>query len=107
MAQAEALMTGVDMVVATPGRLICVVEAQILTLKSVTFLVLDEADRMLDLGFEAQVRALASQLHPERQTLMYGATWGHDIQCLAESFMEDPVKVVADAADVLPGSSTV
>lgn len=58
-------------------------ESQKTNLKRVTYLVLDEADRMLDMGFEPQIRKIVSQIRPDRQTLMFSATWPKDVQKLA------------------------
>jgi ATP-dependent RNA helicase DDX5/DBP2 len=70
-------------VIATPGRLIDMLESQKTNLRRVTYLVMDEADRMLDMGFEPQIRKIVSQIRPDRQTLMFSATWPKDVQKLA------------------------
>jgi len=62
-------------------------------LARVTYLVLDEADRMLDMGFEPQIRAIVSQVRPDRQTLMWSATWPKEVETLAKSFLKDPIKI--------------
>lgn len=72
-----------EIVIATPGRLIDMLEAQKTNLRRVTYLVMDEADRMLDMGFEPQIRKIVSQIRPDRQTLMFSATWPKDVQKLA------------------------
>lgn len=69
--------------IATPGRLIDMLETQKTNLRRVTYLVMDEADRMLDMGFEPQIRKIVSQIRPDRQTLMFSATWPKDVQKLA------------------------
>ncbi len=69
--------------IATPGRLIDMLESQKTNLRRVTYLVLDEADRMLDMGFEPQIRKIIGQIRPDRQTLMFSATWPKDVQRLA------------------------
>ena len=74
---------GVEIVIATPGRLIDMLETQKTNLRRVTYLVMDEADRMLDMGFEPQIRKIVSQIRPDRQTLMFSATWPKDVQKLA------------------------
>ena len=71
----KGLSIDAKVVVATPGRLLDFLEAGVTNLKRVTFLVLDEADRMLDMGFEPQIRKVCSQIRPDRQTLMWSATW--------------------------------
>lgn len=92
--QARDLQDGVEVVIATPGRLIDFLEAGRTNLKRVTYLVLDEADRMLDMGFEPQVRKICSQVRPDRQTLMWSATWPREVQSLARDMCrEDPVHI--------------
>jgi len=92
--QASELRRGVQILVATPGRLLDFLEAGVTNLKRVTYLCLDEADRMLDMGFEPQIRKVVSQIRPDRQTLMWSATWPKEIQRLARDFCrEDPVKL--------------
>ena len=73
--QIRDLARGVEICIATPGRLIDMLEAGKTNLKRVTYLVLDEADRMLDMGFEPQIRKIVDQIRPDRQTLMWSATW--------------------------------
>ena len=86
--QANDLMGGKEMVIATPGRLIDFLQADNVTnLRRVTYLVLDEADRMLDMGFEPQLRDIVSQVRPDRQTLMWSATWPLSVQTLAKDFL--------------------
>jgi len=92
--QASDLRRGVEICIATPGRLLDFLEGGQTNLKRVTYLVLDEADRMLDMGFEPQIRKIVSQIRPDRQTLMWSATWPREIQRLARDFCrEDPIKV--------------
>ncbi len=69
-------------------------------LSGVTYLVLDEADRMLDLGFEPHIRAIASQTRADRQTLMFSATWPPAIQKLASEFLAEPVRVTVGSQDL-------
>ncbi|EER09635.1 RNA helicase, putative [Perkinsus marinus ATCC 50983] len=92
--QARMLQNGVEICIATPGRLIDFLESEVTNLRRVTYLVLDEADRMLDMGFEPQVRKIVSQIRPDRQTLMWSATWPKDVQQLARDLCnEEPVHV--------------
>ncbi|XP_014780985.1 probable ATP-dependent RNA helicase DDX43 isoform X1 [Octopus bimaculoides] len=91
--QIDVVKKGVDIVVATPGRLNDLVDSKIISVKYVTFLVLDEADRMLDLGFEAQIRLFMLDIRPDRQTVMTSATWPADVQELADRYMKDPIKI--------------
>lgn len=81
--QIRDLQRGVEIVIATPGRLIDMLETNKTNLRRVTYLVMDEADRMLDMGFEPQIRKIVGQIRPDRQTLMFSATWPKDVQKLA------------------------
>jgi ATP-dependent RNA helicase DDX5/DBP2 len=81
--QIRDLQRGVEIVIATPGRLIDMLETGKTNLRRITYLVMDEADRMLDMGFEPQIRKIVSQIRPDRQTLMFSATWPKDVQKLA------------------------
>jgi len=93
--QKAALKTGggAAVIVATPGRLRDFMEEGVIVLDRVTILVLDEADRMLDLGFEPEIRAIAGATRADRQTVMFSATWPQSVQTLASEFMHEPVKV--------------
>lgn len=91
--QVTKISEGAQIIVATPGRLNEIVSDGILQLKSVTYLVLDEADRMLDMGFEPQIRSIISEIRPDRQTVMTSATWPDGIKELAKSYMDNPVQV--------------
>mmetsp|Transcript_92551 Transcript_92551/g.287963 ORF Transcript_92551/g.287963 Transcript_92551/m.287963 type:complete len:500 (+) Transcript_92551:71-1570(+) len=100
-AQSRDLRDGVEVVIATPGRLIDFLENGDTNLKRVTYLVLDEADRMLDMGFEPQVRKIVSQVRPDRQTLMWSATWPREVQRLARDLCrEDPVHINVGSLDL-------
>jgi ATP-dependent RNA helicase RhlE len=97
--QRRALERGVDVLVATPGRLIDLVEQRYLSLREVEILVLDEADQMLDLGFIHALKAIVKWLPEKRQTLFFSATMPKAIQELAGRFLTDPAEVrVAPAA---------
>ncbi|XP_055613950.1 uncharacterized protein LOC129760337 isoform X2 [Uranotaenia lowii] len=91
--QAGDLRRGVEIVIATPGRLIDFLESGTTTLQRVTYLVLDEADRMLDMGFEPQIRKILEQVRPDRQILMWSATWPKEVQRLARDFLGDYVQI--------------
>jgi ATP-dependent RNA helicase DDX5/DBP2 len=80
-------------VIATPGRLIDHLEGGTTNLRRVTYLVLDEADRMLDMGFEPQIRKIVSQIRPDRQTLLWSATWPKEVQKLAADFLNNAYEV--------------
>lgn len=91
--QARDLERGVEIVIATPGRLIDFLEKGTTNLRRCTYLVLDEADRMLDMGFEPQIRKIIQQIRPDRQVLMWSATWPKQVQALAEEFLVDYVQI--------------
>ena len=80
---------GAELMIATPGRINDFLEAGDMSLKQCGFVVLDEADRMLDMGFEPQVRSVLEQLKSERQTMMFSATWPEEVQDLAREFLGD------------------
>jgi ATP-dependent RNA helicase RhlE len=91
--QVEALRAGVDILVATPGRLLDLLGQGHLRLDSVEMFVLDEADRMLDMGFIHDVKRVIALLPRERQTLLFSATMPAEIVALASAMLKDPVKV--------------
>ncbi|MDX2148327.1 MAG: DEAD/DEAH box helicase [Planctomycetota bacterium] len=91
--QVRALDEGVDVLVATPGRLIDLMEQRLVDLSRVSVFVLDEADRMLDMGFIKPIRTIAASLPMGRQTLLFSATMPREILHLAESLLKNPVKV--------------
>ncbi|KAL1137792.1 hypothetical protein AAG570_009488 [Ranatra chinensis] len=92
--QSKALEEGAEIVVATPGRMIDLVKMKATNLQRVTFLVLDEADRMFDMGFEPQVRSICDHVRPDRQTLLFSATFKKRIEKLARDVLSDPVRIV-------------
>ncbi|GLJ12247.1 hypothetical protein SUGI_0187280 [Cryptomeria japonica] len=99
--QVSAIKAGVDIVVATPGRLRDLIQDGICNLGEVSFVVLDEADRMLDLGFEPEVRAILSETSTSRQMVMFSATWPPSVHQLAKEFMDpNPIKVVVGSQDL-------
>ncbi|MQM09581.1 hypothetical protein Taro_042458, partial [Colocasia esculenta] len=99
--QISSLKAGVDIVIGTPGRLKDLMEMGICNLKDASFVVLDEADRMLDMGFEPEVRSILSQTCSIRQTVMFSATWPLAVHQLAQEFMDpDPAKVVVGSEDL-------
>ncbi|CAM6098389.1 unnamed protein product [Calypogeia fissa] len=92
--QKEALRAGGTIVVATPGRLQDLLDEGVCSLDQVSFVVLDEADRMLDLGFEPAIRAIIKLTSASRQTLMFSATWPVSVDKLGKEFMQDSTKIV-------------
>ena len=91
--QVKALRAGVDVVVATPGRLLDHLEKQNVVLDEIEVLVLDEADRMLDMGFAPQINRIVAQLHAYRQTLLFSATMPPEVEALARKYLRKPVVV--------------
>jgi ATP-dependent RNA helicase RhlE len=92
-AQVRAMMNGVDVLVATPGRLLDLVQSNAVRLNGVDTFVLDEADRMLDMGFINDIRKIVAKLPKERQTLLFSATMPQDIAELAGQMLKDPAQV--------------
>ena len=99
--QVSALRRGVDVLVATPGRLLDLVNQRHVSLDHIRYFVLDEADRMLDMGFVHDVKRIITKLPEKRQTLFFSATMPPEIQQLANILLKNPVKV-----EVAPVSST-
>lgn len=99
--QVESIRRGLDILIATPGRLLDLIAQRILTLRHLEFFILDEADRMLDMGFIHDVKKVITQLPPKRQTLFFSATMPPEIAKLANTILTAPAKV-----EVAPVSST-
>lgn len=99
--QTQALQRGVDILVATPGRLLDLMQQGFISLQQVQILVLDEADRMLDMGFIHDVKKILAKLPTKKQTLFFSATMPPEISSLAASLLHEPVRV-----EVTPVSST-
>ncbi|CAE7840008.1 TOP3B [Symbiodinium sp. CCMP2592] len=91
--QLPLVRAGAPILVATPGRLNDFLESRQISLQSVGYLVFDEADRMLDMGFEPQIRDIVKQLPRRRQTLMFSATWPEEVQALAHDFLQEPLHI--------------
>ncbi|HEX8322335.1 MAG TPA: DEAD/DEAH box helicase [Tepidisphaeraceae bacterium] len=100
--QVEMLRRGLDVVIATPGRLMDLVQQRHIDLGGVEILVLDEADRMLDMGFIADIRRIVGLIPKKRQTLLFSATMPQEIRRLADSILNKPVSIA-----VTPVASTV
>ncbi|HCT23255.1 MAG TPA: DEAD/DEAH box helicase [Chitinophagaceae bacterium] len=101
-AQVQQVQRGVELMVATPGRLIDLIQQGLVSLRDIEYFVLDEADRMLDMGFIHDIKRVIAQLPEQRQTLFFSATMPPEIQQLTQRLLVDPVKVT-----VAPVSSTV
>src|SRR5687767_1618761 len=91
--QTAELKRGVEVLVATPGRLLDHIEAKNAVLNQVEYVVLDEADRMLDIGFLPDLQRILSYLPKQRQTLLFSATFSPEIRKLAQSYLQDPLMV--------------
>ena len=102
VSQVQKLKRGVDILVATPGRLLDLMNQGFISLRHLEIFVLDEADRMLDMGFIHDVKKVIRELPAKRQTLFFSATMPDEIQSLAKMMLKDPAKV-----EVTPASSTV
>ncbi|MEJ7625643.1 MAG: DEAD/DEAH box helicase [Ferruginibacter sp.] len=99
--QTDALKRGVDVLVATPGRLLDLISQGFIRLNDIEIFVLDEADRMLDMGFVHDVKRIITKIPVKRQTLFFSATMPQEIQSLANSILKNPEKV-----EVTPASTT-
>lgn len=101
-AQVNALRQGTDILVATPGRLLDLMNQRFISLADIQFFVLDEADRMLDMGFIHDVKRVIAKLPAQRQTLFFSATMSPEVQSLASGLLKHPVKI-----SVTPPATTV
>lgn len=100
--QTKAIASGLDVLIATPGRLVDLMDQNMVSLKNLEIFVLDEADRMLDMGFIHAIRKIITYLPKRRQNLFFSATMPTDIEKLANSILVDPIRI-----DITPVSSTV
>ncbi|CAH2248898.1 probable ATP-dependent RNA helicase DDX43 [Pelobates cultripes] len=98
--QISVVTEGVDIIIATPGRLHDLQMNDIVNLRSITYMVLDEADRMLDMGFEPQIKKILIDIRPDRQTVMTSATWPDGVRRLAKSYLKDPMMVYVGTLDL-------
>lgn len=103
-AQMKALSRGVDIIIATPGRLFDFVQRNLVDLSKIEILVLDEADRLLDMGFMPQVRKLVHKLPKDRQTLMFSATIDERIVRIGAEFLRNPITIRMSAKQIEPST---
>ncbi|XP_016070883.1 PREDICTED: DEAD box protein 53, partial [Miniopterus natalensis] len=99
--QIKDIAKGTDIIIATPGRLNDLQMSNAVNLRSITYLVLDEADKMLDMGFELQLMKILSDVRPDRQTIMTSATWPDTIRRLAQTYLKDPMIVYVGTLDLV------
>lgn len=95
------------MVIATPGRLNDIMEMGKINMSNVMTLALDEADRMLDMGFEPQIRTIIDAMPKKRQTLFFTATWPKEVQRLARDFVQNPVHITIGDAGKLNANKSI
>ncbi|XP_019090455.1 PREDICTED: DEAD-box ATP-dependent RNA helicase 46-like isoform X4 [Camelina sativa] len=105
--QLKEIERGVEIVVATPGRLNDILEMRRISLHQVSYLVLDEADRMLDMGFEPQIRKIVKEVPTKRQTLMYTATWPKEVRKIAADLLVNPAQVNIGNVDELVANKSI
>lgn len=105
--QLRDIERGADIVIATPGRLNDFLEVKKVSLRQVSYLVLDEADRMLDMGFEPQIRKIVNEIPARRQTLMYTATWPKEVRKIAGDLLINPVRVNIGNTDELSANKSI
>uniref|UniRef100_A0A8D3BB93 RNA helicase n=1 Tax=Scophthalmus maximus TaxID=52904 RepID=A0A8D3BB93_SCOMX len=98
--QINLVKGGVDIVIATPGRLNDLQMNELINLRSITYLVLDEADRMLDMGFEPQIMKILLDIRPDRQTVMTSATWPTGVRRLSKSYLKNPMMAYVGTLDL-------
>ncbi|XP_073817416.1 probable ATP-dependent RNA helicase DDX43 [Musca autumnalis] len=98
--QIGSVENGAEIIICTPGRLNDLIQANVIDIATITYLVLDEADRMLDMGFEPQIRKILLDIRPDRQTVMTSATWPAGVRRLAESYMNNPIQVCVGSLDL-------
>jgi len=98
--QVHALANGVQIVVGTPGRLIDLVERRVLNLASIRFVVLDEADRMLDMGFIEDIEFILSKTPKDRQTALFSATMDENVMRISNKYMKNPQKILVSKDEI-------
>merc|ERR1719356_2288818 len=105
--QLQEMRNKPHLLTATPGRLNDFLEARAFSLQDCRFVCLDEADRMLDMGFEPQIRKILKEVPRDRQTMMFTATWPVEVRRLAEDFTHDPIEVRVGNADALQANADI
>ncbi|CAE7384232.1 unnamed protein product, partial [Symbiodinium microadriaticum] len=105
--QFRAITRGIDLVIGTPGRLNDLIDTGALNLKMVKYLVLDEADRMLDMGFEPQIRSIIDTCDKRRQNLFFTATWPKGVQEMAQEYLTNPVTITVGDQNTLNANSNI
>jgi len=103
--QLFSLKQSPDILVATPGRLMDLLETGATNFKRTTYCVLDEADRMLDMGFRDDIETILSYIRPDKQTLMWSATWPSEIQSIASNYMKDPIRIQIGSTELFANSN--
>jgi len=102
--QSRALQRGVEFIVACPGRLLDLCNDGSCDLSQISYVILDEADRMLDMGFERDIRSIFALVKKKRQTLMFSATWPTSVRLLANDFLSKPIRVVIGTEELQANS---
>lgn len=105
--QRRNIEAGTEIIVACPGRLLDFIKSRTFNLHRCSFLILDEADRMLDMGFEPQIRRIVSQIRRDRQTLMFSATWPQNVRRLADDFLRQPTMITIGNTDALSANPNI
>ncbi|ETN81372.1 DEAD/DEAH box helicase [Necator americanus] len=98
--QMKVCRSGVEIVIATPGRLADLADEGVISLATVSYLVLDEADRMLDLGFEPSIRRILCEIRPDRIIALTSATWPENVRQLAKKYTKDAIMVVVGSLNL-------
>ncbi|KAL8133321.1 hypothetical protein AgCh_008689 [Apium graveolens] len=105
--QLKELDRGADIIMETPGRLNDILEMKKIDFRQISLLVLDEADRMLDMGFEPQIRKIVNEIPARRQTIMYTATWPKEVRKIAGDLLVNPVQVNIGKVDELAANKSI
>lgn len=98
--QMHQMSRGADICIATPGRLLDFLKESCINFREITYVILDEADRMLDMGFEPQITRIIQQTRPDRQTAMFSATWPKEVRRLAEEFLSNYIHITIGMSEL-------